>query len=63
MLAMDYQKFVHEVAFYLGLNYKQQIKKGVYMDELDILIGIGKLCKTEDGVLTVKGSKPKKIST
>jgi hypothetical protein len=53
LLPMDYQAFVYRVAYYLNLSYLQNEKRGVYMRELDILIGIGKLCKSQDGMLSL----------
>lgn len=53
LLPMDYQAFVYRVAYYLNLRYLQSEKKGAYMRELDILVGIGKLCKSQDGILSL----------
>jgi hypothetical protein len=52
-LPMDYRTFVFLVYRYLNVLYLENKTRGVYMREVDALVGLGKLCKADDGILSL----------
>lgn len=50
---ISYESFAYRLYYELDLKYTVSAKKGVTQKDIDTLIGIGKLHKSEDGKLTL----------